>query len=72
MQYSVEMRVVAGRPTTAEEEVAFIEQVIFPSVEKLKRMQEEKKKILAGDAMSGTVGLAMIVEAGSALELDEI
>lgn len=28
-------------------------------------------KILAGGPMSGTIGLAMIVEAGSALELDE-
>src|SRR5258708_40345783 len=33
MQYLVQAKLVAGRPTTAEEGVAFIEQVIFPSLE---------------------------------------
>ena len=71
MQYLVQMRLVAhGRPTTAEEEIIFIEQVIFPSVEMCKKMQEEKK-VLAGGPISGTIGIIMIVEAGSALELDE-
>lgn len=71
MQYLVQMRLVAGRPTTAEEGVAFIEQVIFPSLEMCKKMAEEKK-ILAGGPTSGSIGVAMIVEAGSALELDEL
>ena len=72
MQYLVQMKLAAhGRPTTAEEEVSFIEQVIFPSVEMCKRMQEEKK-VLAGGPISATIGIAMIVEAGSALELDEL
>jgi hypothetical protein len=65
------MKIVSGRPTTAEEGLTFIEQVVFPSLELCKRMQEEKK-ILAGGPISGTIGLAMIVEAGSALELDEL
>jgi hypothetical protein len=71
MQYLVQMKLVAGRPNTAEEGMTFIEQVIFPSLEMCKKMQEEKK-ILAGGPISGTIGLAMIVEAGSALELDEL
>lgn len=72
MQYLVQMKLVAhGRPTTAEEEISFIERVIFPSVDMCKRMQEEKK-VLAGGPISATIGIAMIVEAGSALELDEL
>jgi hypothetical protein len=72
MQYLVQMKLVAyGRPTTAEEGLTFIEQVIFPTLEMCKKMQEEKK-ILAGGPISGSIGVAMIVEAGSALELDEL
>lgn len=72
MQYLVQMKLVApARPTTAEEGIAFVEQAIFPSLEMCKKMQKEKK-ILAGGPISGTIGIAMIVEAGSALELDEI
>lgn len=72
MQYLVQMKLVAhARPATPEEEIIFIEQVIFPSVEMFKKMQEEKK-ILAGGPISGTIGIAMIVEAGSTLELDEL
>jgi Muconolactone delta-isomerase len=71
MQYLVQAKLVAGRPTTPEEGVAFIEQVIFPSLEMCKKLQDEKK-ILAGGPISGTIGIAMIVEVGSALELDEL
>jgi hypothetical protein len=72
MQYLVQMKLVAyGRPTTAEEGLTFIEQVIFPTLEMCKKMQEAKK-ILAGGPISGSIGVAMIVEAGSALELDEL
>lgn len=72
MQYLVQMKLVAyGRPITAEEGLTFIEQVIFPTLEMCKKLQEEKK-ILAGGPISGSIGVAMIVEAGSALELDEL
>ncbi len=72
MHYLVQMKLIAqGRPTTAEEGIAFIEQVILPSLEMCKKRQEEKR-ILAGGPMSGVIGIAMIVEAGSALELDEL
>ena len=72
MQYLVQMKLVAhGRPTTAEEEISFIEQIIFPTVEMCRKMRDEKK-VLAGGPISGTIGITMIVEAGSALELDEL
>ncbi len=72
MQYLVQMKLAAhGRPTTAQEGAAFIEHYIFPSLEMCKKMQEEKK-LLAGGPMSGAIGIVMIVEAGSALELDEL
>src|SRR5260370_2728040 len=71
MQYLVEMKLVTGRPTTPEDGMTFIEQVIFPSLEMCKKLQEQKK-ILAGGPISGTIELAMIVEAGSALELDDL
>jgi len=72
MQYLVQMKLVAyGRPTTTEEGLTFIEQVIFPTLETCKKMQEEKK-ILTGGPISGSIGVAMIVEAGSAPELDEL
>jgi hypothetical protein len=51
--------------------LALIEQYILPSLE-LCRKYESEKKILAGGPMSAVVGLALIVEAGSAVELDQI
>ena len=71
ISYLVQGKLVAGRPTTADEGVAFIEQVIFPTLEMCKKLQDEKK-ILAGGPISGAIGIAMIVEVGSALELDEL
>lgn len=72
MQYLVQMKLVAqGRPTAPQEGVVFIEQYIFPSLEMCKKLQKQKK-ILAGGPINGTIGIAMIVEARSALELDEL
>ena len=72
MQYLVQMKLVASdRPITPEEGAAFIEQVIFPTLELCKKLQGEKK-ILAGGAVSGTIGLAIIVEGESAQEVDAL
>jgi hypothetical protein len=72
MQYLVDMRLAdASRPNTPQEGLALIEQYILPSLE-LCRKYEQEKKIVAGGPMSATIGLALIVEAGSALELDHI
>ena len=71
-QYLVQMKLaVYGRPTTPQEGATFIEDYIFPSLEMCKKLQEEKK-ILAGGPMSGTIGIAMILQADSAQELDEL
>lgn len=72
MQYLVQMQLSSSaRPTTQEDGIAFIEQYIFPTLELCKKLLEEKK-ILAGGPMSGTVALALIVNAESARELDDL
>jgi alpha-beta hydrolase superfamily lysophospholipase len=72
MRYLVDMRLAdASRPNTPQEGLSLIEQYVLPSLD-LCRKYEEEKKIVAGGPMSATVGLALIVEAGSALELDQI
>jgi hypothetical protein len=72
MQYLVQMKLVAsGRPVTPEEGAAFIEQYIFPTLERCQKLRDEKR-ILAGGPVSGTIGLAFIVEAESARDLDAL
>lgn len=72
MQYLVEMKLVPqGRPVNAEAGVAFFEEFIRPTLELGKKLQDEKK-ILAGGPVSGAIGLAMIVQAESARELDDL
>jgi muconolactone delta-isomerase len=72
MQYLVQLKLSnSARPTTQEDGIAFLEQYIFPTLELCKKLQEEKK-ILAGGPVSGTVALALIVNAESARELDDL
>ncbi len=72
MQYLVQMKLANhSRPSSPQEGATFIEQYIFPTLELCKKMQEEKK-ILAGGPMSGIIGIAMIVQADLALELDQL
>lgn len=72
MQYLVQMKLVAqGRPTSPEAGITLIENYIVPSLEMCGKLRE-KKTILAGGPISGTIGIAMIVEAASPLELDGI
>ncbi len=72
MQYLVQMKLAAhSRPNTPQEGATFIEGYIFPSLEMCKKL-EEKKKILAGGPMSGTIGIALILQAESPQELDEL
>lgn len=72
MQYLVQMRLAPqGRPTTSEEGRAFIEQLIFPTLELCKKLRDEGK-ILAGGPMIGVIGLVLFVDAGSAEELDDL
>lgn len=72
MQYLVQLRLSSSaRPMTPEDGVAFIEQFIFPTLELCKKLQEENK-IAAGGPVSGAVALALIVNAESPQELDDL
>jgi muconolactone delta-isomerase len=72
MQYLVQLRLASsGRKMSPREGVAFIEELIFPTLERCRKLQEEKE-ILAGGPMSGAVSLALIVTAESAQELDDL
>jgi muconolactone delta-isomerase len=72
MQYLVQMKLVPqARPATPEEGKTFIEQYIFPTLERCKKLQDEKK-ILAGGPMSGGIGLVLVVNADAARELDDL
>lgn len=43
MQYLIQMKLTnSSRPTTTAEGIAFIEQVIFPTLELCKRLQDVK------------------------------
>jgi len=72
MQYLVQMKLAShSRPSSPQDEINFIEGYIFPSLEMCKKLEAEKK-ILAGAPMSGTIGIALIVNADSSQELDEL
>jgi hypothetical protein len=72
MQYLVQMKIVAeGRPKSAEEGEIFFKEFIRPTLELCKKLQDEEK-ILAGGPISGTIGLALVVKAGSGKELDDL
>ena len=72
MQYLVQMKLAAySRPKTPQEGAAFMAGYIFPSLEMCKRLEAERK-ILAGGPMSGTIGIALIVQAETAQEFDEL
>ena len=72
MQYLVQMKLVPqGRPLDREAGAAFFEEFIRPTLELGKKLQDEKK-ILAGGPVSGAIALAMIVNAESARDLDDL
>ncbi len=72
MQYLVKIELSSSaRPITREDGIELIEKFIFPTLELCKRLQK-KKKILAGGPVSGAIALMLIVNAGSARELDDI
>jgi hypothetical protein len=72
MQYLVQMKIVPeGRPKSVEEGEIFFKEFIRPTLELCKKMANEEK-ILAGWPISGTIGLALVVKADSAKELDDL
>ncbi len=72
MQYLVQMRMIAqARPSSLEEGVALFNEYIHPTLELCKKLQDQRK-ILAGGPISGAIGLALIVQADSPRELDDL
>ena len=72
MQHLVQMRLAShSRPNTPQDGITFIESCIVPTLEMCKKLEAEKK-ILAGGPMSRAIAIALIVEAESALELDDL
>ena len=72
MRYLVQMKLAnTGRPTRAQEGISFIEQLVLPSLAACKTL-EDQKKILAGGPVSGTIALAMVLQAETIQELDEL
>ena len=72
MQYLVQRRIVPqGRPMSVEEGEAFFREFIRPTLELCKKLQDEEM-ILAGGPISGAMGLALVVKAESAKELDDL
>src|SRR6266498_1936514 len=65
MEYLVEMT-LAALPKTPEEEI-----YILPTLALAKKLKQENK-IISGGLMVGKVGIAMIIKADSAQELDGI
>lgn len=70
MNYLVQMK-LADRPTTPQEGINFIEQVILPTLELLKKLEADQK-IVAGGPVSGAIALSLIVDAESSQELDNL
>lgn len=72
MQFLVQMKLVAqARPASPEAGATFFNGYIRPTLE-LGRKLMDQKKILAGGPISGAIGLALIVNADSPRELDEV
>ena len=72
MQYLVLLRLSSsGRPLNSHEGIAFIKELILPTLEQCEKLQG-RGRIVAGGPMAGAVALALIVSAESAQELDDL
>ena len=72
MDYLVDMRLAdSARSATPAEGLTFVEQYILPTLELGEKLAADQR-ILAGGPVSGTIGLAFIIRADSAAEIDEI
>lgn len=72
MEYLVDMRLAdSGRSTTPAEGLTFLEQYILPTLDLCQTLATDNR-ILAGGPVSGAIGLAFIIRADTAREIDEI
>lgn len=72
MEYLIEMRLAdSGRSTTPAEGLTLIEQYILPTLEQCQQLTTQNR-ILAGGPISGAIGLAFIIRADTAKDIDDI
>jgi hypothetical protein len=72
MECLVEMRLAdSGRSTTPAEGLTFLEQYILPTLDLCQTLATENR-ILAGGPVSGAIGLAFIIRAETARDIDEL
>ena len=72
MKYLVQMKLAnSSRPATPQEGIAFIEQVILPTLERCKKLEAEGR-IISGGVVSGSIALSLLVSAESAQEVDDL
>jgi muconolactone delta-isomerase len=72
MQHLVQMKITPqARPANDEEGLKFANNLIYPTLKRCEQLQQEGK-ILAGGPISGTIGLALVVETDTLKELDQL
>ena len=71
MKYLVTMELIGTPPTSRQEFVRFMEEVVVPSLEGMIKLQAEGK-VLAGGDLCGRRGWAAIMEAESNEQLSQI
>jgi muconolactone delta-isomerase len=72
MQLLVQMKITPqARPANQEEGLNFANTLLYPTLKRCQQLQQEGK-ILAGGPISGTIGLALVVETDTLKELDQL
>jgi hypothetical protein len=72
MEFLVDMRLAdSARSTTLAEGLIFLEQYILPTLDLCQGLVTENR-IIAGGPISGAIGLAFIIRANTAPEIDQI
>lgn len=72
MQHLVQMKITPqARPANDEEGFNFVNNLIVPTLKRCQQLQQEGK-IVAGGPISGTIGLAFVVETDTLKELDQL
>src|SRR5260370_22200394 len=72
MRFLVDMRLTeSARPKPPEDRAHFVKTVVFPTLTQCNKLAEEGK-IVAGGPASAQIRLILVIEAASALELDEM
>ncbi len=72
MQHLVQMKITPqARPSNDEEGLKFANNLLYPTLKRCQQLQQEGK-IVAGGPISGTIGLALVLETDTLKELDQL